>query len=503
MSSFKKRTTTLPIPGTRPSSSSSLSLISTGLPTIDDLLGGGLPLSTSLLITQDYPTSYSELLSRYFIAQGLESNQECLIISNSFDQSGGPQGITRLLMGTDQGITSTGGKKEDREDEEEKKLEQELKEKMKIAFRYEGMKLHQTTLQSTTTSSSKGDTYCSTFDLTTTRTLSSQDHENLHYIDVSTLPTCDPYSSLISQITSFLTSHHYLSSPPSSPSSPRRALRLIISSLGSPSYPPSSPTSLYSFLHSLRSLLRHSNCSALITFPSYLYAPSFLSRISHISDSVLSLTSTSSSPSLSSLYPRHQGLLTLPKLPTPSSLLPPSAKLSLLRNLGGGGEGRENLLGFRVKRRRFVVEVVGDEPELGEEEVEKKQRERRKRVEEANRRDRESGGKATDVLLGEKGKGKGKAKSVGFGQEEVEEQGEVEIEKGMGEIRIGAEEEESKAIQETDSNAPVSAFKKKKKGVRMGGVSFKGDEEEEEPPKEKKKVSISAMLHQQPELLDF
>jgi len=153
MSSFKKRTTTLPIPGTRPSSSSSLSLISTGLPTIDDLLGGGLPLSTSLLITQDYPTSYSELLSRYFIAQGLESNQECLIISSSFDQSGGPQGITRLLMGTDQGITSTGGKKQDREDEEEKKLEQELQEKMKIAFRYEGMKLHQTTLQSSTPTS--------------------------------------------------------------------------------------------------------------------------------------------------------------------------------------------------------------------------------------------------------------------------------------------------------------------------------------------------------------
>jgi len=59
-----------------------------------------------------------------------------------------------MLMGTDQGTTA--GKKqveEDREDEEEKKLEEELKEKMKIAFRYEGMKLHQTTLQTPTASS--------------------------------------------------------------------------------------------------------------------------------------------------------------------------------------------------------------------------------------------------------------------------------------------------------------------------------------------------------------
>jgi len=150
-----------------------------------------------------------------------------------------------------------------------------------------------------------------------------------------------------------------------------------------------------------------------------------------------------------------------------------------------------------------VVEVVGDEPELGEEEQEKKIRERKKRVEEANRRDREMGGKATDVLLGEKGKGK--VKSVGFGGGEVEG-----VERGVEGIRIGEEEEEVKGsegtgveIVETVEKAPVSAFKKKKKGVRMGGVSFQGDDEEGSPKQEKKKVSISAMLHQQPELLDF
>jgi len=58
-----------------------------------------------------------------------------------------------MLMGTDQGTTAGKKVNEDREDEEEKKLEEELKEKMKIAFRYEGMKLHQTTLQTPTASS--------------------------------------------------------------------------------------------------------------------------------------------------------------------------------------------------------------------------------------------------------------------------------------------------------------------------------------------------------------
>lgn len=144
MSSFKKRSTVAPIPGTRPSSSSSLPLISTGLTTIDDLLGGGLPLGSSLLIAQDYPTTYSELLLRYFIAQGLESKQDVLVVSSALE-NGGPLGITKVLMGNDK-ATSTTRKDEDREDEEERKREEELKQKMKIAFRYETMKQHQTTL---------------------------------------------------------------------------------------------------------------------------------------------------------------------------------------------------------------------------------------------------------------------------------------------------------------------------------------------------------------------
>jgi elongator complex protein 4 len=52
--------------------------------------------------------------------------------------------------------------------------------------------------------------------------------------------------------------------------------------------------------------------------------------------------------------------------------------------LGGGGEGRENNLGFRVKRRRFVVETVNADEPVGPE-VEKKKVEKKveeKKVEE-------------------------------------------------------------------------------------------------------------------------
>lgn len=133
--------------------------------------------------------------------------------------------------------------------------------------------------------------------------------------------------------------------------------------------PPTPTQSLFLFLHKLRQLLRLSSASCLLTFPSHLYAsqPSLLSRLSHTSDAVLSLSSFAASPTALATFPRHQGLLHIPKLPAVNGLVPPSAKLSVMRGLGGGGEGRENNLGFRVKRRRFVVETVVDEP-MGAEE---------------------------------------------------------------------------------------------------------------------------------------
>jgi len=131
--------------------------------------------------------------------------------------------------------------------------------------------------------------------------------------------------------------------------------------------------SLFLFLHNLRHLLRSASAAALVTFPAHLYqtqpstptlpSPSpLLSRLSHAADAVLALQSFADSPTALAAFPRHQGLLHISKLPSLSGLVPPSAKLSVMRGLGGGGEGRENNLGFRIKRRRFVVETVVDEP---------------------------------------------------------------------------------------------------------------------------------------------
>lgn len=138
MSSFKRRVTVASIPGTKPSPYNSLPLLSTGLTSLDDLLGGGLPLSSTLLLESDSHTSYADLLLKFWIAQGLECKQEVVVVATGLE--GGPQEVVRTLMGVDG--AELGGGEGNEEDEDGEKV---AGEKLKIAFRYEGMKQHAVT----------------------------------------------------------------------------------------------------------------------------------------------------------------------------------------------------------------------------------------------------------------------------------------------------------------------------------------------------------------------
>ncbi|EJT99882.1 hypothetical protein DACRYDRAFT_37064, partial [Dacryopinax primogenitus] len=85
MSAFKRRLPTSAqqnLPGVRLCALSPFHpIMSTGVPSLDDVLGGGLPLSTSLLV--QCPDSYSAwtlLVQKYFISQGLRSGHDiCLV----------------------------------------------------------------------------------------------------------------------------------------------------------------------------------------------------------------------------------------------------------------------------------------------------------------------------------------------------------------------------------------------------------------------------------------
>jgi elongator complex protein 4 len=115
-----------PIPYSTPSPHGLL--ISSGIPDLDTILGGGLVLSELLLLKSDRYTSYADLFLRYSCSQALESSQT--LLTSGVD-------ISKLPL-------KCSSKKEDVPDvvdSEVRKLGATrggADERMKIAWRYQG-----------------------------------------------------------------------------------------------------------------------------------------------------------------------------------------------------------------------------------------------------------------------------------------------------------------------------------------------------------------------------
>ena len=144
MSSFKRRQPApqvLQTPGTRlVSGSSSLLQISTGIPSLDDILGGGLPLGHVLTaLAPDVHSAWGDLISRYFVSQGLATDQAVCLVEDD---------PTVFLEGC-MWLPGTSRSKNELEHEINQSEEQEEShkdEKVKIAWRYERMEQFRTTV---------------------------------------------------------------------------------------------------------------------------------------------------------------------------------------------------------------------------------------------------------------------------------------------------------------------------------------------------------------------
>ncbi|XP_076970404.1 elongator complex protein 4 isoform X5 [Tamandua tetradactyla] len=117
------------IAGTRPSVRNGQLLVSTGLPALDQLLGGGLAVGTVLLIEEDKYNIYSPLLFKYFLAEGIISGHTLLVASAKED----PADILQELPAP---LLDENCKKEFDEDVCNNKIP-ESSIKMKIAWRYQ------------------------------------------------------------------------------------------------------------------------------------------------------------------------------------------------------------------------------------------------------------------------------------------------------------------------------------------------------------------------------
>ncbi|XP_007434229.2 elongator complex protein 4 [Python bivittatus] len=70
------------LPGTRPSVRHGQLLLSSGVPSLDYVLGGGLAIGTILLIEEDAHGVYSNLLFKHFLAEGIVCGHNLFIASD-------------------------------------------------------------------------------------------------------------------------------------------------------------------------------------------------------------------------------------------------------------------------------------------------------------------------------------------------------------------------------------------------------------------------------------
>ncbi|XP_067142218.1 elongator complex protein 4 [Centruroides vittatus] len=82
ISSFQKKVNQIKeIPGTKLSLQNMQLIVSTGVPTLDYFLGGGLTVGTILLIEEDKYGRYAKLLMKHFLAEGVTNNHSILLAS--------------------------------------------------------------------------------------------------------------------------------------------------------------------------------------------------------------------------------------------------------------------------------------------------------------------------------------------------------------------------------------------------------------------------------------
>ncbi|XP_013389796.1 elongator complex protein 4 [Lingula anatina] len=349
--SFRKKVSTkiLQIPGTRPSLHNNQLLISSGVPSFDSVIGGGIAVGTAILVEEDTYGSYGKLLLKYFIAEGIVCGHSSFLATADTK----PDQIVKELPSA---IVDDPGAVQDAQPSSS-----EADDSMKIAWRYQNMSKVQAAPVST-----KFGHY---FDLTKVmnpEVLAKTDMRQF-YLPDEEIPDrhsnsiMNPaYQKLLQDIKSHIINKNFSTSSSKQPQQQRNILRIAIHSLGSPLWgegevnPDSYDPSLPRFLYGLRALLRSAFASCLITVPTYIFNDTaFTRRIENMCDTVVQLESfVGSERETNPVYKDYHGLFHILKIPRLNSLtchMPDSLDLA-----------------FKLRRKKFTIEKLHLPPELSD-----------------------------------------------------------------------------------------------------------------------------------------
>ncbi|KAJ8299564.1 hypothetical protein KUTeg_023624 [Tegillarca granosa] len=312
----KSRVKSLQIPGAKPSLYNNQLLISTGIPSLDNVVGGGVAAGTIFMIEEDTYGNYSRMLL------------------NSVDND--PKVLLKEVPAPvldDPGITTEIGQSGD-------------DDKMKIAWRYQ----HLPRFQSNPSNVKFGHYY----DLTKVI-----DPELIEKSDCTTVMN-PKYSKLLQLIKDKIDNGGFGTDKPQDK---RNILRIAIHSLGSPLWGENGgytsnhdefDYSLPRFLLTLKSILRSAFAVCMITLPKHLFQNiAYIKRIEKLCDTVVELESFAGSDrETNPIFKEYHGLFHIVQLPCLNSLhchMPDTLDLA-----------------FKLRRKKFTIEQLHLPPELSE-----------------------------------------------------------------------------------------------------------------------------------------
>lgn len=343
------------IPGTRPSLYNNQLLVSTGIPSLDNVIGGGLAVGTVMVVEEDTFGSYAKLILKYFTAEGIVSQQGVYLCSKQeshqqiLQELPDPIALVNREAGDTKmasGVISTKEKPEISESE-----------KMKIAWRYQNR-------PKVETSKLSGVQFGHHYDLTKvmnenkvdkTKVFFANEDDGVLVNDVVPLKN-NKYFGLLQDIQLKIEEfkRNYQREQ-------KNILRISIHSLGSPLWSENGGVklngegydqSLIQFFLSLRAKLRSSLAVAMITLPAYLFNDiAFSRRIERLSDYVVRLESFAGSDK-NPVFKEYHGLLHLIQIPRLNSLVPPQPETTDLA--------------FKLKRKKFTIERLHLPPDIGQ-----------------------------------------------------------------------------------------------------------------------------------------
>ncbi|XP_010874461.2 elongator complex protein 4 isoform X2 [Esox lucius] len=358
----KSRSKLVSIPGTRPSVQNGQLIVSTGVTSLDYVIGGGLAVGTLLLIEDRYD-SYSRMLLKYFLAEGVVCGHELYVASAQDHPSDIIQELPSPILDD---IASPKPV-----ESQTKPCDPEGPDTMSIAWRYQNLPKVQTALAS---SSRFGHYYDVSKTMDPEICQAARCHGFYlpeHSATVSSSPAPPPtatgqspmpeaYVALLKNLQEVIHREGFDGSLPQTKS--RNVLRIGLHSLGSALWGddlccrdnPSHGHALTTLLYGLRALLRSSLSVALVTVPSHLIQnKALMGRITRLCDTAVALESfRGSERETNPLYKDYHGLLNVCQVPHLNCLvcdLPDNKDLA-----------------FKLKRKQFTIERLHLPPDLSE-----------------------------------------------------------------------------------------------------------------------------------------